>query len=177
MRRDCFSLGTEVDRSRLDPDRLPIPTRLRLPPKSEVARGKQGDAGDVCKMRLIPMPADAGARPVLVDENLPEGIGRQGRERSDLCPKGKQEVGDRRSLDDNALVIVVFKAEPDDAPVGEMTVKIERLERERFEMSLQPGLILAGDEIGLIAKTFCALDRRTKKVALAGAVTWRGSTG
>lgn len=153
-------------------DRLPIPTRLRLPPKSEVACGKEGNAGDVGKMRLIPVPADAGARPVLVDEDLREGLGGQGRERGDLCPERKQKVGDWRSLDDNALIIVVSEAKPGDAPVGEMTVKIERLEWERFEMGQQPGLIFAGDEIGLIAKTFWSLHRRAEQIVLARADTW-----
>ena len=73
-----------------------------------------------------------------------------------------------RGLDDALLILVVSEAEPDDASIGEMTVKIEKLEWQPFEMAQQPSLLLGIDEIGLIAKPFRAFHRRTEKVALTG---------
>ncbi len=112
------------------------------------------------------MPADAGAGPVFVDQHLREGVGGPACQRCDLVAQGQQEVRDRRRLDDLASVVVVTQAKTDDAPVCQMAMEIERLERQAFQMPGEFRFFLRRDQLGLIEETFRQVVGSTKEIVL-----------
>lgn len=103
--------------------------------RSRTAWGKQGDAAHIFEMRLVSMPADARAFAVFVDQHLLERGCRPICEDGHLVPERHEEVRDRRRLDHGAAVIVVAQAEADHTAVREMTVKVERLERQVLQLA------------------------------------------
>lgn len=112
------------------------------------------------------MPANAGARPVFIDQHLREGVGGLACQRRDLVAQGQQEVRDRRRLDDLTPVIVVTQAKAYDAPVCQMAMEIERLEGQVFEMPGEFRFFLRRDQFGLVEETFRQVVGSTKEIVL-----------
>lgn len=112
------------------------------------------------------MPANAGAGPVFIDQHLRESLGGFACQRRDLVAQGQQEVRDRRRLDDLAPIVVVAQAKTDDAPVCQMAMEIERLERQAFEMPGEFGFFLRGDQFGLVEEPFRQGVGGTKEIVL-----------
>lgn len=112
------------------------------------------------------MPADARAGPVFIDQHLREGLGGLACQRRDLVAQGQQEVRDRRGLDHLAPIVVVAQAKTHDAPVCQMAMEIERLERQASEMPGEFGFFLRGDKIRLVEETFRQVVGGTKEIVL-----------
>ena len=107
----------------------------RLSAKAQRARRKQRHADDLLELRLVPVPADARARSIFVDENLAERVSRAVESRSNLASQRFQKRWKRRGLDDGAAAIVITIAEAHHLAIGEIAMKVERLERELCELA------------------------------------------
>ena len=89
------------------------------------------------------MPTDSRARPIFVDEHLAEGLRRPVEYRGNLIPQGNEKRRKRRSLNDSTTVVVVAVAEAHHLAVGQIPMKVERLEREVGKLARKRILFIA----------------------------------
>lgn len=99
------------------------------------------------------MPADACAGPVLVDADLAKFLRCVTGELGDFFAEGVEKWGRRLRGFDSAATIIVAKAKRFDAPLSQIAVKFERLQRQGGEGGREILLSCCRDEIGLVAKT------------------------
>ena len=127
--------GHQIDGSGLQFDRLAVPFRPVLAPQPEAAGRKQRDPGDKLKLRLVAMPAYTGARPIFVDQQLCERLGRLAGKEGDLITQRQQEIRYRRCLHHLATIIIIAQAKTGNLPVGEMAMEVEGLELQALELT------------------------------------------
>ena len=99
------------------------------------------------------MPTDSRARSILVDQHLAESLRRPVKYRGNPVPQGNEEGWKRRSLNDSSTVVVVAVAEAHHLAVGQIPMKVERLEREVGKLARKRFLVIARDDVRTIAKT------------------------
>ena len=107
--------GEKIGGARLDHERRSVPSLTRLLAKTQDARRKRQHADDLIELRLVAMPTDSRARPILVDQHLAEGFRRQVKYCGNLIPQGDEKRRKRRSLNDSTTLAV---AEANDLVVG-----------------------------------------------------------
>ena len=85
--------GEQIGRARFDSQRNAIPAVPSFPPEAECAGGEQRHPDHLVELGLVPMPPDARAGAVFVDEHLLEGFRRAAKSLGDLLPQGFENDG------------------------------------------------------------------------------------
>ena len=157
--------GEQIGGARLDLERRALPSLARLSAKAQRAGRKQRHADDLVELRLVPMPADSRAGSIFVDENLAESIRRPVEDRGNLASQRNEKRRKRRGLNDGAAVIVVAVAEAHHLAVGQIAMKVERLERELGKLARERLLFFDGEDVRMVAKPLgqAAWARRTDR--------------
>src|SRR5271166_3769630 len=158
----------KIGGARFDRQRPAIPRLARAPAKAEHAGRKQRHADDLVELRLVPMPADPGPRPVFVDQHLRESVGGPVEALGDFRSQRLEKRRKRLGFDDGAAVVVVAIAKADHLPVGLIAMEIERLERQRGELARRGLFLISGQEIRMIAESLGQGARRAKEIGLTG---------
>ena len=99
------------------------------------------------------MPTDSRARSILVDQHLAEVLRRSVEYRCNLIPQGNEKRRKRRSLNDGTAVVVIAVAEAHHLAVGQVPMKVKRLEWEIGNLARKPILFTAREDVRTIAKT------------------------
>src|SRR5258707_6844733 len=115
----------QIGRAWLNDERRALPTCARLPAEAQRTRRKQRHADDLIELRLVSMPADPCARPIFVDEDLPEGVLRAVEQHSDLASQGEKKSRKWRRLHNRATVIVIAGAEAHDLAIRKIAMVVE----------------------------------------------------
>ena len=90
------------------------------------------------------MPADPCARPIFVDEDLPEGVLRAVEQHSDLASQEEQKRRKWRGLHNRATVIVIAVAEAHHLAIRKIAMEVEQFEREGGELAGERVLLFYG---------------------------------
>src|ERR1700760_784362 len=98
------------------------------------------------------MPAYAGARRVFGDENMRDALRWDAGKLSGAVAQRREKIRHRRRRLQRARAVIVALAERDDAPIAEMAVKLEGLERQGRELLGQRGFFLGRDDRVAIGK-------------------------
>ena len=69
-----------------------------------------------------------------------------------LRRSGNKKVRKRRRLDHRAAAVIITVAEADHLTIGEMPMKIERLERQRAKLARERLLLVGGQNAGMVAE-------------------------
>src|ERR1700722_1339540 len=99
------------------------------------------------------MPTASCARSILVDQDLAEGPRRPVEYRGNLVPQGNEKRRKRRSPNDSTAVVVTAVAEAHHLAVGQVPMKVKRLEWEIGKPVRKPILFIAREDVRTVAKT------------------------
>jgi hypothetical protein len=84
---------------------------------------------------------------------LAEGLRRPVEYRGNLVPQGNEKRRKRRSPDDSTTVVVITVAEAHHLAVGQVPMKVKRLEWEIGKLARKPILLIAREGVRTVAKT------------------------
>jgi hypothetical protein len=165
----------KIDRTGLRNKRSPLPFGGRyLAAQSEVTRCHQRDADDDAELRAVPMPADAGTRGILGEEDVLQLLGGHVRKAGSLLAKRQDEFRNSLRAAETPGVEIVVQSERHHPPFALKTLELESFKGQAGDGLNKGPLLLRSKDLLFVTEAFRKSFKREKASwATDLSITWQ----